>query len=115
MAKLPDDPTLDQVFTLQRQCLQLINDARATELLLLETFGETDATIKPFEDLQNVCDRLQTPYTRLYVILLRLAEAQPSAPIAMLELLEATIVETEGNIAAAQASIQEIWQDWNVS
>lgn len=114
MAKLPDDPTLDWVFTLQRQCLQLINTARVTELLLFELYGETEATFSDFEAIQNVIDRLQNSYTRLHAILLRIAEAQPNAPTAMLELLEATIVETEGNVAAAQASTGEIQKDWNL-
>ena len=47
-------------------------------------------------------------YSRLYTLFLRIAEAQPFAPVAMMELLERTLYEAEAISDSSLATIQEI-------
>jgi len=44
MARLPDQ-ILTAIFSLQRQLVEGINEAAATELAIFEQFGETEITI----------------------------------------------------------------------
>ena len=113
MAKLTEE-ILTKIFALQRRLVELIDEAKATELSLFEHFGETEATISDLEQLQNVAERLRNPYSRLHTLLLRVAEYQPTAPAAILNLLAETIKETEATVDAAQASTPEIKKDWNL-
>ena len=64
MANLSEE-TIGTVLNLQRRVLQLINEATATEFILLEQYGETEATISDLEILQNVRERGTTYYVRL--------------------------------------------------
>jgi hypothetical protein len=113
MAKLSEQ-TLTSLFDLQRQLVMGIDSATAAEAALLAQFGETDATLSDLEQLQNVRLRLTDPYSRLCTLLLRVAEFQPIAPAAMLNLLAQTIEQGQAAVDAAQASVLEIRRDWNL-
>ena len=89
MAKLPPD-TLTTIFSLQQRLVELIDEAKAAEYNLFEEYGETEETLPELEQLQNVTERLRNPYSRLYTLALAIAEAQPMAPAAMVNLLERT-------------------------
>lgn len=113
MAKLPNQ-TLTTILTLQRRLLELINEAKAAEFHLFEEFGETEETIPELEQLQNSAERLRNPYSRLYSLTLGIAEAQPTASTAMLNLLVQTIGEVQAATDAVDASIQEVKRSWNL-
>ncbi len=113
MAKLGNE-IFTEIFSLQRQLIELIDQTRSMELLLFMQIGETEATISNLEQLQNVNERLRNPYLRLSTLLLKIAEYQPIAPTATLSLLTKTIEETKSVVYAAEASIQEIREDWNL-
>jgi hypothetical protein len=66
------------------------------------------------EQLQNVAERLRNPYNRLQRILLLIAESQPVADRATLELLVKSLEEASGVLDAAQASTREIKQNWGL-
>ena len=87
MAYLSDEIT-DEIFDLQRRLLQLINDAAALELAMLEQFGETEATIPELDEILNIKDRATSYYTRLNRLLLQIFQSQHLADSATLNLWE---------------------------
>jgi hypothetical protein len=113
MAKLPEQ-TLLAILHLQRQLFEGIDAATAIESLLFQQFGETDATESDLEQLQNLRYGLADPYSRLCTLLLRIAEFQPVAPTAILNLLDKTIEVGQAAVDAAQANVQEINRDWSL-
>ncbi len=113
MAKL-DDATIKIIFDLQRQLLERIDEATATEAIVFERFGENEARLE-LNQLQNSTERTTSSYSRLYTLLLRVAEAQPQANSAILDLLAESIEQAAAINSASQASIQEIKRDWNLS
>jgi hypothetical protein len=113
MAKLSEQ-TLTTILNLQRRFIEGIDEATALEALLFQQFGETEASESDLEQLQNIRQRLTDPYLRLSTLLLRVAEFQPLAPTAMLDLLAQTIERGQAAINAAQASVEEIRRDWNL-
>lgn len=109
---LPEE-TLSIVFNLQKRLLQRINEATATEAILFTQFGEEE-TIIELEQLQNVRERATSSYSRLYTLLLRVAESQPTATSATLDLLAVSIDQAEATDAACEASVQDIKSNWNL-
>ena len=75
--------------------------------------GETAETLPELEELQNIKEKLRSKYSRLYNLLLRIAESQPIASEAMLVLLCRSIESTEASLDASIASLQEIQRNWN--
>jgi hypothetical protein len=113
MAQLPDETTTT-VLNLQRRLLAIINQATATEFLILEQYGETETTIIALDDLQNVQERADTYYSRFYTLLRRIAGSQPFADTAMLELLYRSIDDAEATADALEATIQEEKRNFNL-
>lgn len=112
MAKIPE-ATVQVIFDLQRKLLERIDEATATEVIVFEQFGEDRARLE-LEQLQNAKERARSSYSRLYTLLLRVAEAQPVANSATLDLLAQSIEQAAAINSASQASIQEIKRDWNL-
>ena len=113
MANLTDE-TITTVFNLQRRLLQLINESTTADFIIFELHGETDATISDLEILQNVRERETSYYTRLYRLLLQIAESQPVATSATLNLLAQSIEQTQAIADAGEATVQEVKKDWNL-
>lgn len=113
MAKLPDE-TITTIFNLQRRLLERIDEATATEAIIFERFGEIEETIPELEQLQNVRERATSSYSRLYALLLRVAEAQPAATSATLNLLAQSIEQAQANDAATGASVRDVKRNWNL-
>ncbi|WP_449419537.1 hypothetical protein [Phormidium nigroviride] len=113
MAKLPQE-TIATILNLQARLLAGIDAAKAAEFAIFEQYGETEATATVLEQLQNATKRLRDPYSRFYTLLLRIAESQPLACSAMLNLLAQTIEQTQAALAASAASVQEAKIDWNI-
>lgn len=113
MAKLPEQLILS-ILNLQRQLIEGIDEAAALETLLFQQFGETEENASDLEQIQNIKQRFTDPYARLHNLLLRIAEFQPIAPDAMLDLLIQTMANGQAAIGAGQASLQEIRRDWNL-
>ena len=86
MANLPNE-TITTVLNLERRLLQLINEATAARYIILEQYGEIQATIIALDQLQNVRERATSFYIRLYRLLLQISESQPVATSATLNLL----------------------------
>ena len=113
MAKLPDE-TLTTVFSLQRQLLERVDKATATEFALLDQFGETEDTIPELDELQSIRERADSYYSRFYTTLRRIYESQPVASSANLELLARFIDDAQATADATEASIQDIKRNWNL-
>lgn len=113
MAKLPDE-TLTIIFTLQRQLVEGIDEAAATESIIFEQFGETQLTLPVLEQLQNVRERLIGPYSRLSTLLPRIAEYQPTAPADVLDFLYQTIEQAQAARDATDASVREAKRDFDL-
>jgi hypothetical protein len=112
MAKLPD-PVISNIFIIQRRIIECLDSTTATEFRLFERMGETAETLPELEELQNIKEKLRSKYSRLYNLLLRIAESQPLASEDMLVLLYRSIDSTEASIDASIASLQEIQRNWN--
>lgn len=113
MAQIPEE-IINTVLELQRRLLIIIDEGTMTAYTLLERYGETQATLIVFEQLQNAGERSESYYSRFYTLLLRIAQAYPNAPTAMLELLESSIEEVQATIPAVEATINEAKRDWNL-
>jgi len=114
MAKLPD-PTIASVLNLQQQLLERIDEATKVSFTLLADYGETEETIPELDELQSVRERADSYYTRFYVTLRRIYEAQPIVHRDSLKLLAKYIEDAEVTIEVIQASIQDIKRNWNLS
>ncbi len=114
MANLPDTTTTT-VLDLQRRLLKIINEATAVGFIILEQYGETETTLIALDDLQNVRERANTYYSRFYTFLLRIAESQPFATNAMLDLLARTIDDAQATADGSEATIQEEKRNFNLS
>lgn len=110
MARLSDE-ILTIIFNLQRQLVEGINEAAATELAIFEQFGEIEITIPPLEQLQNARQRLTESYSRLGMLLLRIAESQPTD---LTILLDQTVEQAQAAVDASQASIREAKEDFDL-
>jgi nitric oxide reductase activation protein len=114
MSKLLNS-TLETSLSLQLQLLIGIDEAAATAWALFNKEGETEFTTEALDQLQNAVERLKDRYSRLSILLLRVAKAQPVTFNAMLNLLQQTIDSGQGAEAATKASVQEIKIDWGLA
>ena len=112
MAKLPNE-TLENIFNLQRQLLECVDESTAIEFTLFDLYGEIEATIDYFEQLQNVRET-DVYYSRLFTTLRQIYTFQPVAPRDSLELLAKFMTEAEVTVAAVEATITEIKRDFNL-
>ena len=102
------------VLELQQDLLVIIHQATAFQFMILENYGETEATLSDLEQLDNVQQRADTYYSRFSTLLRQIAASQPLATSATLTLLAQSIEDAQGTVFALQATIQEIKQDWGL-
>lgn len=114
MAHLPDD-TITTILNLQRRFLEILDATTALDFAILDRFGETDATISELDQLQSIKDRAISSSYRLYTLSIRIAESQPVASNATLELMAQSITVAQGNADALEVSLLEIRRDYNLS
>lgn len=114
MASLPSDTT-QIVLEMQQRLLMIIDQSTRLSFQILQHYGETQVSLTDLEQLDNVRTRADLYYSRFYTLLKRIAEAQPMAPVAMLELLGNAIEEAQGTISALAATLTEIQHDWDLS
>ncbi|WP_019502371.1 hypothetical protein [Pseudanabaena sp. PCC 6802] len=114
MAKIPEE-TIETIWLLKRQFLEIVDRATATEFILFETFGETEATQPYLEELQNVVEESISSFTQLSTFQIQVSQAQPFASADMLNLMARMIPRFQARIPALERSIQEAIVDWNLS
>lgn len=113
MAQFPSETT-ETIWTLLRQLLTLVEDARAAEFTLFDRFRETEETIDYLEELKGVALDAASRYAQLTNIQLRITEAQPVPPNDILRLLYQAIDQNQLRIPALERSIEEIKIEWNL-
>jgi hypothetical protein len=113
VANLPNE-TVTTVFDLQRQLWELINRATGASWTILEQYGERDTTLMALEQLDNSRERLTSSYSRLFNLMLRIGEAQPTANSATVNLLVATIAQSQAIVVAVEASVREAKRDFDL-
>ena len=113
MANLPPE-TLNLIMNLVPRLFDVINLATATEYNLFEQYGETATTRSELDELKNVTERARGFYNRLYGLTLQVAESQPIASSATLNLLRTTIEQAQAIADTGEASVLEIKRAWSI-
>jgi len=113
MANLPTE-TLTTIANLLSRLFEVINLATATEYNLFEQYGEREETVLELEELGNAAERARLYYNRLYGLTLQVAESQPVANSAIINLLQQSIEEAEATTYSVEATVQEIKKNWNL-
>jgi hypothetical protein len=105
--------TIAKILELMSRLSILIDTASSTELSIFNTYGETDEMAYVLEQLQNTKERGISSYTRLSTLLLKVSEVQPSAPVAMLEMLIKAIDQAQATVDSGEATVKEVRNDWS--
>jgi hypothetical protein len=113
MAKLPND-TSEKIWRLKRQLANIIEDARAADFALFDTFGETTRTIVYLDELQSVAEQATERFSQFSSLQIRMLNVQPQVPGDMLELVTQVVANTEARLPALEQSIREIKTEWEL-
>jgi hypothetical protein len=106
VAEIPPE-TIAKILELIGRLSTLIDRASAAELAIFNTYGETEEVAYVLEQLDNTKERGVIAYTRLTSLLLKVSRFQPSAPIAMVEILTQSIEIAEAIVDAGEATVKE--------
>lgn len=99
---------------MKQQLADIIENARAAEFALFNTFGETERTIVYLDALQSVAEQATERFSRFLSLQIRVFNVQPHVPGNMLELVMRLIASTEARLPALEQSIQEIRTEWKI-
>jgi hypothetical protein len=85
-------------------------------LVIFNTYGETETEEISYvlEQLSNTKERGEFAYSRLSGLLLKVSRFQPSAPMAMVEMLTQSIEIAEAIVDAGETTVKESKSDWNI-
>ncbi len=86
----------------------------AVEFILFEIRGETDETISFLDEMKNVSIQAEERYFQLSKLEVSIAQAQPTASNAMINLLTQAIEQNQMRTPAWQRSIQEEKLEWQL-
>jgi hypothetical protein len=106
--------TIEEILKLMGRLSVLIDRASSTELSIFNTYGETNETIYVLEQLQNTKDKGVASYSRLSTLLLKVSEVQPTASIAIIEMLIKAIEQAQATVDAGEATVKEARNDWSI-
>lgn len=113
MAKL--SPEIRATLSKQKeQLLDLIDEAKSLEFILLDRIGENQQTISTLEQLTEIAEQSRTKLSQLSTLHLRIAEVQPTISSDLLKLMNDAIANIERRIPALQRSLEEIKLDWRL-
>ncbi len=113
VAEIPPE-TIAKILELLGRLSVLIDRASATELLVFDTYGETEEVAYVLEQLENTRERSTVAYTRLSALMLKISRFQPSAPVAMVQMLIQSMQTAEAIVNAGEATVKEARNDWNI-
>ncbi len=106
VAEIPPE-TIAKILELIGRLSILIDKASAAELAVFNTYGDTEEAAYVLEQLDNTRERGEFAYTRLTGLFLKVSRFQPSAPMAMVEMLAQSIEMAESIVDAGEATIKE--------
>ncbi len=113
MAKL--SPEIRATLSQQKeQLLDLINEAKSLEFLLLDSVGENRETISTLEQLTEIAEQARSKFSQISTLHLRIAEIQPTISNDLLKLMIDAIANIESRIPALERSLEEIKLDWRL-
>ncbi|GFE71077.1 hypothetical protein [Chroococcus sp. FPU101] len=113
MAQLPEEIT--EIFNqLKQQALNVIHSETKVELSLVDSFEETEQILPYLNEMKNISEEAIRTYSQLSTLQLQIAQAQPLASPAMLELLNRAINKSQARIPTWIRSIEEVNQEWNI-
>jgi hypothetical protein len=112
MAKLGSETT-EIINRLRQKAFEIVDEATALEFKIFDRFGETEEVLSYMDEMKNVSEEAIALLTRLSTLQLQVAQSQPAAAPAMLELLEQAIQRTLVRIPVLEHSIQEVKMEWN--
>jgi hypothetical protein len=113
MAKL--SPEIRATLSQQKeQLLDLIDEAKSLEFILLDSVGENQQTISTLERLTEIAEQARTKLSQLSTLHLRIAEVQPRISNDLLKLMNEAIANIENRIPALERSLEEIKLDWRL-
>ncbi len=112
MAKLGPE-TSELINRLRQEAFDIVDDVTALEFKIFDRFGETELVLSYMDEMKNVAEEAIALLSRLSTLQLQVAQSQPAAAPAMLELLEQAIQRTLVRIPALERSIQEVKMEWN--
>jgi flagellar biosynthesis GTPase FlhF len=98
----------------KEQLLDLINEAKSLEFVLLDSAGENQETISTLEQLTEIAEQARTKLSQLSTLHLRIAEVQPTISNDLLKLMNDAISNIENRIPALERSLEEIKLDWRL-
>ncbi|PSF35426.1 hypothetical protein C7H19_16735 [Aphanothece hegewaldii CCALA 016] len=113
MAQLPPEKLI-LITNLFPRLFEVINLATETEYNLFEQYGETTATIYELDQIKNAAEWAKSFYNRLYILTLQVAESQPVASSATLNLLLQSIEQAQATADAVEATAQETKRTWGI-
>ncbi|AFZ52633.1 hypothetical protein [Cyanobacterium aponinum] len=99
---------------LKDKLLDILNEAKKVEFLLLQRFGENLDTYDSLEQLTEISEQARTRFTKLSNLQIHIAESQPEISSSLLQFIHQAIVSSEVKIPALEQSIKEIKTDWNL-
>jgi hypothetical protein len=106
--------TIQKILELMGRLSILIDTASSSELFIFNAYGETQEMFYVLEQLQNTKERGVSSYSRLSTLLLKVSEVQPSAPVAMVEMLVQAIEQAQATVDAGEATVKEARNDWSI-
>ncbi len=98
----------------KEQLLDLIDEAKSLEFILLDSVGENRETISTLEQLTEIAEQARTKLSQLSTLHLRIAEVQPTISSDLLKLMNDAITNIENRIPALERSLEEIKLDWRL-
>lgn len=98
----------------KEQLLDLINEAKSLEFVLLDSVGENQETISTLEQLTEISEQARSKLSQLSTFHLRIAEVQPRISNDLLKLMNEAISSIENRIPALERSLKEIKLDWRL-
>jgi hypothetical protein len=113
MAKLSPDIRLT-LRQQKEQLLDLIDEAKSLEFILLDSIGENRETISTLEQLTEISEQATTKLSQLSTLHFRMAEVQPTISNDLLKLMNEAIANIENRIPALERSLEEIKLDWRL-
>lgn len=99
---------------LKEKLLQILNEAKKVEFILLQRFGENSDTSVSFEQLTDIIEQARSGFSQLSNLLIHIAEAQPVVSTSLLQFIHKVIDKIENRIPALEQSIKEIKLDWSL-
>jgi methyl-accepting chemotaxis protein len=99
---------------LQEQLLNIVNDSKRSEFIILERFGETNTTVIALDELTEIALQASDLYSQLSKLKLQVAQAQLTLTPDMLNLLIAKVETSQNRTPALERSVTEIKLDWSL-